>query len=84
MMHKDNIKTYKTLSKHLEMEDKRQKSLPSSSLALLPRVVNLKAKGLFIVNRLRNVHKHLKTPDLRFVLPRSKRLRAIKRKIYHM
>jgi len=48
---------------------------------LLLRTVTLKVKGLFVASRPRKVHEHLKTPDLRLVLPRNKWIRIMGRRI---
>jgi len=37
MAHNDNIKTFETISKHLEMEQECLKSFPSSSAALVAK-----------------------------------------------
>jgi len=37
MAHNDNIKTFDTISKHLEIEDERQKSVAPPSVALVAK-----------------------------------------------
>jgi len=50
-------------------------------VAFVTKAANLTAKGFLVASKPKKIHEHLKTPDLRIVLPRSKRLRAMKRRI---
>jgi len=44
MAHNENIKTFDAISKHLEMEDERQKSLTPPSVALVAKGGKSKGK----------------------------------------
>ena len=72
MVHNNNIKTFEMLLKHLEIEDKHQKSLVPLSVAFI-----VKESKPLVENRSRKMHLPLKTPDLGKVLPRRKRLNVI-------
>jgi len=62
------------------MEDETQKSFTPPNVALVTKG-SLRAKGSFVVKRPRKFHMPFKAPNLGKVLPRSKRLRAMKTKI---
>jgi len=47
MAHNENIKTFDAVSKHLEMEDERQKSLAPLSVALVAKGGKSKGKRPF-------------------------------------
>jgi len=44
MAHNDNVKTFDVVSKHLEMEDERQKSLAPPSVALVAKGGKMKGR----------------------------------------
>jgi len=81
MAYNDNIKTFKAISKHLEMEDECQKSLSSSNVSFVAMGCKPKGKRPFLASRPKKIHEHLETPNLRNVLLRRKRLKAIERRI---
>ena len=47
MTYNENMKSFKVISKYLEMKDERQKCLPSSSVAFVPKERELKGKRPF-------------------------------------
>jgi len=81
MTHNNNIKAFKVISKHLKMDDERQKSLGPSSAALVSKGRKPKGKSPFAASGPRKVIMLLETLNLRMVFLRSKSLRIVERRI---
>jgi len=81
MAHIENVKTVDAISKHLGIEDEHKKSLAPSHVALVAKGSKPKCKRPFRGKQAKKVNAPLKTCDLGKALPRSKRLRAMERRI---
>jgi len=79
MAHNESIKTFDTISKHFEMQEKRLKSLNPSSVPFATKGSKLKCKRAYCSSRLRKVHVLLKIPNPKVILPKSKRLNAMEK-----
>ena len=81
MVHNDNIKTFDAVSKHLEMEDERERALAPLSVALVAKGGKSKGKRTFVASRPRKVSMPLKALELGKVWPRSRRLRPMETRV---
>ena len=81
LTHSEHLKTIAEIQSHLEMEEERLKMFGTPYMALLPKEIGPGRIGTIEVGSLRKVHAPLRKVGQRLGLPRSKRPKAMERKI---